>query len=145
MTAAMTALDVFCAAGGATPGLMQAGFDVTGVHLHPEPNYRGDASQFDFIWASPPCQRFTALKTAPGAKGDANPNLIGPTREPLKTNDVPWVIENVEGAPLVNPVRLCGTAFSLGARTASIALGEVVSELDQMIETHVERARGFTA
>ena len=66
-------------------GLMQAGFTVAGVDLRPQPRYCGDAfvqadaleylatadmSEIDFIWASPPRHRFTALKTAPGAKGD---------------------------------------------------------------------------
>ena len=68
-----------------TRGLMQAGFTVAGVDLRPQPRYCGDAfvqadaleylatadmSEIDFIWASPPRHRFTALKTAPGAKGD---------------------------------------------------------------------------
>ena len=81
--AAMKALDLFCAAGGATRGLMQAGFAVTGVDLRPQPRYCGDAflqadaleylatadmSRFDFIWASPPCQRFTALRQRPGRR-----------------------------------------------------------------------------
>ena len=91
----MNALDLYCGAGGATRGLQQAGFNVVGVDLHRQPNYCGDAfvradaleylkttalARFDFIWASPPCPRFTALKTAPNAKGDAHPDLITPTR-----------------------------------------------------------------
>src|SRR5208337_610976 len=50
-------------------------------------------SQIDFIWASPPCQRFTALKTAPGAKGDAHLDLIAPTRELLRNSRIPYAIE----------------------------------------------------
>jgi DNA (cytosine-5)-methyltransferase 1 len=126
--AAMKALDLFCSAGGATRGLMQAGFAVTGVDLRPQPRYCGDVfvladavaylsnadlSQFDFVWSSPPCQKFTAVRRAPGAKGDAHPDLIGPTRELLVKSRMSYVIENVEGAPLVNPVTLCGTMFGL--------------------------------
>jgi hypothetical protein len=38
----MKALDLFCGAGGATRGLMQAGFAVTGVDLRPQARYCGD-------------------------------------------------------------------------------------------------------
>ena len=140
MTAdALKAIDLFCSAGGATRGLMQAGFDVTGVDLRPQPRYCGDSfvqadaveylatadiSQVDFIWASPACQRFTALKTAPGAKGDVHLDLIAPTRELLRNLGIPYAIENVVGAPLINPVVLCGTIF--GLRTVgSMTLAEL--------------------
>jgi DNA (cytosine-5)-methyltransferase 1 len=120
----MRALDLFSGAGGATCGLQQAGFHVTGVDLKPQPNYCGDLfvqadaldylkgvdlSRFDFIWASPPCQAYTSLRHAPGRHRNAD--LIGPTRELLIRSGLPWVIENVEGArdQLRDPVMLCGT------------------------------------
>ena len=115
----MNALDLYCGAGGATRGLQQAGFSVVGVDLKHQPNYCGDAfvradalehlknadlDRFDFIWASPPCQRFTALKKAPGAKGDAHLDLIAPTRALLKQSGKPYSHqqENVVGAPLID-------------------------------------------
>jgi DNA (cytosine-5)-methyltransferase 1 len=41
------------------------------------------------------------------------PELIAPTREALMVADKPWVIENVVGAPLRNPIKLCGLMFGL--------------------------------
>ena len=129
----MRALDLYCGAGGASRGLQQAGFHVTGVDLYPQPNYCGDVfvqadalrylktadlSRFDYIHTSPPCPRFTALKTGPNAKGDAHPDLIKPTRELLKVTGLPYVIENVEGAKkhLIDPVMLCGRHSGLRRR-----------------------------
>jgi DNA (cytosine-5)-methyltransferase 1 len=124
----VNALDLFCGAGGAMRGLQQAGFHVVGVDLHPQPNYCGDVfvqmdaleylktadlSQFDFIHASPPCQRFTSMRHAPGTK--AHPDLITPTRELFERSGKPYCIENVEGAPLINPTTLCGSMFGLRA------------------------------
>lgn len=97
-----------------------AGFDVTGVDIAPQSNYpykfiQADAMTFpldgfDLIWASPPCQAWSDL-----GKRNANahewPQLIDPIRERLIASGIPYVIENVEGAPLRNPVRLCGTQF----------------------------------
>lgn len=118
------ALDLFCGAGGATKGLQQAGFHVTGVDIKPQPNYCGDVfvqadaleppldlSGFDFIWASPPCQAYTNQ-----GKGRGHPELIEPTRETLRQYGVDYTIENVAGAPLINPVMLCGSMFGLGVR-----------------------------
>jgi DNA (cytosine-5)-methyltransferase 1 len=120
------ALDLFCGAGGATKGLQMAGFHVTGVDLSPQPRYCGDAffqgdalefplEGYDFIWASPPCQRYT-----PGAAkwgtSENHPHLIPPIRERLLSAGTPFVIENVAAARkhLRNPIMLCGTMFDLG-------------------------------
>lgn len=126
----MRALDLFCKAGGATRGLQQAGFHVTGVDIKPQPRYCGDdficadalapmtwdwrIHEFDFIWASPPCQAHTSMKTMPDAKDHVD--LIPQTRALLKASGVPYVIENVVGAPLVEPFTLCGSMFGLGAQ-----------------------------
>lgn len=124
------ALDLFCGAGGAGYGLALAGFDVTGVDIKNQPRYeapptmafvQGDAltfplEGFDFIWASPPCQGYTALRHAPGTKGA--PLLIDAIRERLIASGVPYCIENVEEArwAMRDPILLCGSMFGLGAQ-----------------------------
>lgn len=121
----MRALDLFCCAGGAGMGLSRAGFEVIGVDVRPQPRYpfefhqadalTFDLSGFDFIWASPPCQGYTALRHAPGTKGA--PLLIDAVRDRMPAG-VPWVIENVEEAAwaMRDPVTLCGSMFDLGAQ-----------------------------
>jgi DNA (cytosine-5)-methyltransferase 1 len=112
------ALDLFCGAGGASMGLYLAGYEVTGVDLHPQPNYpftfiQADALEFplegyDLIWASPPCQMYSQAQKI---QGRVHPDLVGPVRERLKKTGTPYIIENVIGSPLINPVMLCGAMF----------------------------------
>jgi DNA (cytosine-5)-methyltransferase 1 len=119
-------LDLFCCAGGAAKGYHDAGFDVVGVDMHPQPRYpfgfiQMDATAvdqrfirtFDAVHASPPCQGYTAMRHAPGAKGA--PRLIGQVRTMLEASGLPWVIENVEEArsEMRDPMMLCGSAFGL--------------------------------
>jgi DNA (cytosine-5)-methyltransferase 1 len=42
--------------------------------------------------------------------------LIEATRERLRESGLPYVIENVVGAPLLAPIRLCGSSFGLGVQ-----------------------------
>lgn len=119
-----TALDLFCCAGGAAMGLHRAGFDVTGVDIRPQPRYpfrfvQADAlappfdlTRFAFIWASPPCQRFTALLQARGLQ-DRHPDYIAATRTMLATSGVLYCIENVPRAPLRRDLVLTGCMFGL--------------------------------
>lgn len=113
-------LDLFCGAGGAAMGYYRAGFEVVGVDINPQRHYpfefhQADALEFplegfDAIHASPPCQRFSDLAKRNG-NGDDWPDLIGPIRQRLLDWGGLYVIENVEGAPLLDPIRLCGTMF----------------------------------
>ena len=66
---------------------------------------------FDVIHASPPCQRYSRLK---GLVSKKYPELIEATRILLTETGLPYIIENVVGAPLINPLRLCGSSFGLG-------------------------------
>jgi DNA (cytosine-5)-methyltransferase 1 len=107
-------------------GLHRAGFDVVGVDINPQPRYPFEFHQadaliyplegFDFIWASPPCQGYTALRHAPGTKGA--PLLIEAMRKRLRETTGLWCIENVEEAAwaMEDPVLLCGSMFNLGAQ-----------------------------
>jgi DNA (cytosine-5)-methyltransferase 1 len=118
-------LDLFCCAGGAGKGYQMAGFYVVGVDIDPQPRYAGDEFHqddalaftaaygwmFDAIHASPPCQRYSRM--TPRKYRDNHPDLIAPTRFWLASIGVPYVIENVELAPLRNPIMLCGSQFGL--------------------------------
>ena len=120
-------LDLFCCAGGAAMGLHRAGFEVVGVDLEPQKRYPFEFHQadalafpldgFDFIWASPPCQGYTEMRHAPGARASA-PRLIPQVRERLAATGLPWCIENVEDAAwdMRDPVTLCGSMLGLGAQ-----------------------------
>ena len=121
-------LDIFCGAGGAAAGYHRAGFDVVGVDIKPQPRYpfslivadwrQGefnatmDFGPFDAIHASPPCQRYSDLAKRNG-NADAHPDFIDAVRELVRATSLPFVIENVEGAPLWDPIVLCGSMFGL--------------------------------
>jgi DNA (cytosine-5)-methyltransferase 1 len=135
------ALDLFCGSGGVGIGLERAGFDVLGVDIEDQPRYPFPFAQADaftvlrtlcgkagvwfgdrclnlkdvaLIWASPPCQGDSAMKHAHNSQ--PHPSFIRKTRRELQKTGKPWVVENVVGAPLLNPVMLCGSHFGLGAR-----------------------------
>lgn len=104
-------------------GYHRAGFEVVGVDIDPQPNFpfefiQADAlglsmdflESFDAIHASPPCQSYSDLAKRNG-NGHMWPRLIEPVREMLDATGLPYIIENVEGAPLLDPVVLCGTMF----------------------------------
>lgn len=121
-------LDLFCGAGGAAMGYHRAGFDIVGVDNQPQPrypftflkadaldvlrwpyHYRAGFVHFDAIHASPPCQAFTAYRRNNNV-GDY-PDLIAPVRDLLDVTGLPYIIENVAGAPLHDPVLICGSMF----------------------------------
>lgn len=127
-------LDLFCGAGGCSVGYARAGFEVIGIDIVDQPNYplefiQDDAigrfgamleswqttgvEPFDAIHASPPCQAHSAVT---GEHRDKHVDLIPETRRLLKMSKLPYAIENVVGAPLENPITLCGSSFGLPLR-----------------------------
>ena len=122
------ALDLFCGAGGATKGLQRAGFHVTGVDIKPQPRYCGDdfvqsnalamdhrkiGRSYDFVWASPVCKRFSRMSIVRAGLAMKHPDQIDDVRRLLEATGLPYVIENVDGAPLIRPQTLCGQMFGL--------------------------------
>jgi DNA (cytosine-5)-methyltransferase 1 len=115
-------LDLYCGAGGAAMGYHRAGWDVVGVDVEPQPHYPFEFHQcdaldfplagFDAIHASPPCQAFSVTRVI---QNNPHPDLLTPTRALLKQTGLPWVIENVPGAPMRKDLVLCGTQFGLEA------------------------------
>ena len=129
----MKLLDLFCGVGGASVGYHQAGFEVHGVDLkhgkrYPFTYIRADVldvlkdeeyiEQFDVIHASPPCQTHSRTKHLRNAQGKTTSkiDLIPETRAALIASGKPYVIENVPGSPLINPIQLCGSSFGLKVR-----------------------------
>lgn len=134
-------LDLFCGAGGAGTGYHRAGFEVVGVDVRPQSHYpfefrRMDCRDifggprwwswvrsFDAIHASPPCQFVTAYRRRPDHVAPTL-NLIPATRSALRGYGLPYVIENVPGAPLVHPIQLCGSSFGLDVRRHRLFEGD---------------------
>lgn len=97
--------------------------EIVGVDIAPQKRYpftfvhrdalefvRERGVDFDFFWASPPCQKYSSLQRFTKRE---YPDLLPPTRKALIATGKPWVIENVYGAPLNFPIRLCGLSFDL--------------------------------
>ena len=119
--------------GGASKGYADTGFDVVGIDIKKQKRYPYEFIQadcleilqdldylrtFDVIAASPPCQTHSRTKHLRDAQGGTTTklDLIPQTREALIASGVPYVIENVPGAPLINPVQFCGSSFGLKVR-----------------------------
>jgi DNA (cytosine-5)-methyltransferase 1 len=116
-------------------GYRRAGFRVIGVDIEPQPRFFRKADQGDefhqadmldvlgtmaargwrrdisVIHVSPPCQRWSRMSTARPGLDLTYPDLITPVRPLLQATGLPYVIENVPGAPLINPVTLCAWQF----------------------------------
>jgi DNA (cytosine-5)-methyltransferase 1 len=122
-------LDLFGCAGIGADGYAAAGFDVTSVDLdaaalrhNPHDTLEADAldvladeaflSLFDAVHASPPCQTYSITRHTHAVE---HPDLLGPVLEALRAQPLPWIVENVPGAPMPGALVLCGSEFGLGA------------------------------
>lgn len=125
-------LDFCCKAGGASMGYHMAGYEVTGVDIEPQPHYpfefhqddftkltarqiRNIRARYDAVSISPPCQTHSVTKHMNKNNGRARTylDLVVPARELCERIDLPYIIENVVGAPLLEPVQLCGSGLAL--------------------------------
>jgi DNA (cytosine-5)-methyltransferase 1 len=133
-------LDLFCGAGGAAMGYHRAGFEVVGVDIRPQPNYPFEfycmdaldalrwlcTERFAAVHTSPPCQAHSDLQKQ--SKIEYR-DFIAPVRGRLREIGLPYAIENVEGAPLVDPVMICGASIP-GLRVIRHRLFEANFPLD---------------
>lgn len=120
-------LDLYCGEGAAGWGYHLAGWDVVGVDIRPMPRYPFEFYQadaltfpldgFDAAHASAPCQDHSETQILSGDHGTGW--LLLATRARLQASGLPWVLENVQGAPLAhqddlfgaNGLVLCGCMF----------------------------------
>ena len=123
-------LDLYCGAGGAAMGYHQAGFEVIGFDLAPQPRYpfefhQADVTKLDLadvvgctgavaIHASPPCHDHSSLRNRTGLDHGTG-WLLEATIELLEAIGKPYVVENVAGADMKHSVVLCGSMFGLSA------------------------------
>lgn len=118
-------LDIGCCQGSSSYGYVQAGWDVKGNDIVPQPRYpyafiladgldlladRSFMSQFDGVHMSWPCQGYTNCQRIQGRE---HPQLVDQGRELVLRTGLPYVMENVIGAPMINPIMLCGSMFGL--------------------------------
>jgi hypothetical protein len=121
-------LDLFCKAGGASLGMFwidPLNIEITGVDIEPQPRYpfkfiqsdfrNVDLSNYDFIWSSPPCQKFS--RVTPKHLKENHPDYIAELRSLLQnaknnSGPVPFIIENVPCSPLNVTLKLTGEMFN---------------------------------
>ena len=142
----MKLLDLFCGAGMAADGYALAGYtEIVGIDIHRQPRYpytfiQADALDyltdseflysFDLIHASPPCQVHTRAKHLRDAQGKktTSVDLLTPTLALLRQQSIPWIVENVPGAPgMNNAVIECGSSYGLGVRRHRLFLSDFFS------------------
>jgi DNA (cytosine-5)-methyltransferase 1 len=119
--------DLGCGVGISSDGYAQAGFQVTGFDINPkvgkhypyefrcldmrEVTAQYLADNFDLVHLGAPCQRWSEMTQCRPGLAEQYPDLITPVRPVLRASGLPYVIENVKNAPLIDPLILCGQMF----------------------------------
>lgn len=130
-------LDLFCKAGGAAKGYADAGFEVVGVDIEPQPHYPYEFIQADVfelltypyhytrgleiaaIHASPPCQEHSELSALQASDAHQTGWMLQAAIQLLRQTHLPWIVENVGGARHALGGQwtvLCGSMFGLQVR-----------------------------
>ena len=124
MTADPWLLDLGCGPGGLSVGYHRAGFNILGVDIKPQPRYpfrfvqadmfqaidTWNLSRFAAIVTSPPCQDHMKTPTH-NQKLHGTGWMLAAMRKRLQAQPLPWIIENVVGAPMRPDYELCGCMF----------------------------------
>jgi DNA (cytosine-5)-methyltransferase 1 len=117
--------DLGCGAGVSSDGYASL-FDVTGFDNDPKVGrfypyeFRcrnvltltaDELREFDFVHLGGPCQPWSKMVNCRPGLREKYVDLVIPLRPVLAASGVPYVIENVEGCPLIDPTWLCGLMF----------------------------------
>lgn len=135
------AIDLFCGKGGWTNGLIEAGFDVYGFDIDPQPDYKGIFVQCDilaltaddlrqygasFATCSSPCEEFSVHGMAhfhPNPKyPEMGIKLFNHARSILEELGVEYVMENVRPAQkfVGRSVNHCGPFYLWGTGVPAV-------------------------
>lgn len=87
-----------------------SGEQLTFTHANAE--LTAGLSDFAVWCGSPPCQAYSITKHT---HANEHPELVDPVRDRFLASGLPYVMENVVGAPLQTALTLCGTEFDLTA------------------------------